>query len=149
MTFVQENVVGPDGREDEIVALTELAHQMMTGQTSEKVPAKTLAREAFFLEFAHAIRGRFHGVPLMVTGGFRTRKGMEAAIRDGGCDIIGIGRPAVLNPWLPKNIIFNKEIADDDARLYTKSIAPSWLSRLLGMKSIMGAAETVSLLPRL
>ncbi|KAG5988464.1 hypothetical protein E4U54_004656 [Claviceps lovelessii] len=116
---------------------------MMTGQTSEKVPAKTLAREAFFLEFAHAIRGRFHGVPLMVTGGFRTRKGMEAAIRDGGCDIIGIGRPAVLNPWLPKNIIFNKEIADDDARLYTKSIAPSWLSRLLGMKSIMGAAETL------
>ncbi|KAG6041481.1 hypothetical protein E4U41_004058 [Claviceps citrina] len=115
---------------------------MMTGQSSAKASAKTLAREAFFLEFAHAIRDRFKGVPLMVTGGFRTRKGMEAAIRDGGCDIIGIGRPAALNPWLPKNTIFNKEIADDDAILYAKAVAPSWLGRLLGMRSITGAAET-------
>jgi len=128
------------------VELTELEHQMMTGQTSEKVPERTLAREAFFLDFAHAIRGRFDGVPLMVTGGFRTRKGMEAAIRDGGCDIIGIGRPAVLNPWLPKNTIFNKEIADDEARLYTKPVAPSWLSRFLGSRSIFGASETVRFL---
>ncbi|KAG5984171.1 hypothetical protein E4U55_005783 [Claviceps digitariae] len=115
---------------------------MMTGRINEKFPASTLAREAFFLEFAHAIRGRFDGVPLMVTGGFRTRKGMEAAIRDGGCDIIGIGRPAVLNPWLPKNTIFNKEIADE-TRLYTKAIASSWLRRFLGLKVIIGAAETM------
>ncbi|KAG5920412.1 hypothetical protein E4U42_006203 [Claviceps africana] len=114
---------------------------MMTGQTNEKVSARTLAREAFFLEFAQAIRGRFDGVPLMLTGGFRTRKGMEAAIRDGDCDIIGIGRPAVLNPWLPRNTIFNKEIADDEARLYTRAIAPSWLSRVLGLRAINGATE--------
>ncbi|KAG6299413.1 hypothetical protein E4U09_008171 [Claviceps aff. purpurea] len=127
-------------------ALTQLEHQMMTGRTSEKVSERTLAREAFFLEFAHAIRSRFEGVPLMVTGGFRTRKGMEAAIREGGCDIIGIGRPAVLNPLLPKNTIFNKEIADDDAKLYTKTVAPSWLSRVLGLRAINGAAETVCFL---
>lgn len=105
-----------------------------------------MAREAFFLEFAHAIRSRFQGVPLMVTGGFRTRKGMEAAIREGGCDMIGIGRPAVLNPLLPKNTIFNKEIADDDAKLYTKTVAPSWLTRVLGLRAINGAAETVRFL---
>ncbi|KAG6089784.1 hypothetical protein E4U15_001341 [Claviceps sp. LM218 group G6] len=116
---------------------------MMTGRTSEKVSERTLAREAFFLEFANAIRSRFQGVPLMVTGGFRTRKGMEAAIREGGCDIIGIGRPAVLNPLLPKNTIFNKEIADDDAKLYTKTVAPSWLTRVLGLRAINGAAETM------
>ncbi|KAG5938538.1 hypothetical protein E4U53_007986 [Claviceps sorghi] len=116
---------------------------MMTGRANDKVSARTLAREAFFLEFAQAIRGRFDGVPLMVTGGFRTRKGMEAAIRDGGCDIIGIGRPAVLNPWLPKNTIFNKEIADDEARLYTRAVTPSWLSRVLGLRAINGAAETM------
>lgn len=122
--------------------------QMMTGHADRTVSERTLAREAFFLEFAYAIRDRFRGVPLMVTGGFRTRKGMEAAIRDGGCDMIGIGRPAVLNPWLPKNTIFNKEIGDDDAKLYTKTVAPAWLSRVLGMKTINGAAETVSSLIR-
>ncbi|GAB0134274.1 hypothetical protein EsDP_00002653 [Epichloe bromicola] len=121
---------------------------MMTGQPDKTVSGGTLAREAFFLEFAHAIRARFKGVPLMVTGGFRTRKGMEAAIRHGGCDMVGIGRPAVLNPWLPKNTIFNKEVGDDDAKLYTKAVAPAWLSRILGIRSINGAAETVSSLVR-
>lgn len=107
---------------------------------------RTAAREAFFIEFAHAIRDRFKGVPLMVTGGFRSRQGMEAAIKDGGCDLVGIGRPAILNPFLPKNTIFNKEVKDEAARLYVKSVAPSWLSSVLGMRSIGGAAETVSAL---
>ncbi|QPH02774.1 hypothetical protein C2857_006991 [Epichloe festucae Fl1] len=115
---------------------------MMTGQPNKPVSGRTLAREAFFLEFAHAIRDTFKGVPLMVTGGFRTRKGMEAAIRDGGCDMVGVGRPAVLNPWLPKNTIFNKQLGDDDAKLYTKAVAPAWPSRILGIRSINGAAET-------
>jgi 2,4-dienoyl-CoA reductase-like NADH-dependent reductase (Old Yellow Enzyme family) len=119
---------------------------MMTGRTDGVVvkSEKTAAREAFFLEFAHAIRDRFKGVPLMVTGGFRTRLGMEAAIRDGGCDLVGLGRPAVLNPLLPRNTIFNGEVSDDDAKVYAKIVAPSWLSSMLGMRSINGAAETVS-----
>ncbi|KAK2592337.1 hypothetical protein QQS21_009956 [Conoideocrella luteorostrata] len=117
---------------------------MMRVQNSGAVSEKTAKREAFFLEFAHAIRHRFKDVPLMVTGGFRSRQGMEAAIRDGGCDLIGIGRPSVLNPWLPKNVIFNKEVQDSDATLYAKAVAPAWLSKLLGMRSINGAAETVS-----
>lgn len=119
----------------------------MTGKTDGTVSEKTAAREAFFIEFAHAIRGRFKGVPLMVTGGFRSRLGMEAAIQDGACDLIGIGRPSVLNPLLPKNTIFNKEIKDEDAKLYAKIVAPSWLSKMLGMRSINGAAETVSTFP--
>ncbi|KZZ91728.1 Aldolase-type TIM barrel [Moelleriella libera RCEF 2490] len=79
----------------------------------------------------------------MVTGGFRTRRGMEAAVRDGGCDLVGIGRPSVLNPWLPRNVIFNPHVSDLEARLYAKTVAPAWLSRILGMRSINGAAETV------
>lgn len=116
----------------------------MIGKANPPVSERTAAREAFFIEFAHAIRDRFKGVPLMVTGGFRSRQGMEAAIKDGGCDLVGIGRPAILNPFLPKNTIFNKEVKDEAARLYVKSVAPSWLSSVLGMRSIGGAAETVS-----
>lgn len=118
----------------------------MTGQTEEQAPvsARTAAREAFFLDFAKAIRNNFKDLPLMVTGGFRTRKGMESAVSEGACDIVGIGRPAVLNPLLPKNMIFNHEVKDEDAKLYAKIISTSWLSKLLGMRSINGAAETVS-----
>src|SRR5450631_1526507 len=39
----------------------------------------TLAREAYFLDFARALRSRLK-MPLMLTGGLRTREGMEAAL---------------------------------------------------------------------
>lgn len=32
-------------------------------------------------------------VPLMVTGGFRTKAAMEYALELGGADLIGLGRP--------------------------------------------------------
>ena len=46
----------------------------------------TLQRESFFLQFAHAVREKFPSVVLMVTGGFRTRHGMESALQSGACE---------------------------------------------------------------
>lgn len=106
--------------------------------------ASTLSREAFFLDFAKAIRDRFRHVPLMVTGGFRTREGMESALREDACDIIGLGRPAALNPSLPKNLIFNKEIKDEDAKAFTRKAPDLLLAKLLGVKVMAGGAESVS-----
>ncbi|MCB1828565.1 MAG: hypothetical protein KDH94_09050, partial [Coxiellaceae bacterium] len=37
-------------------------------------------------------------VPLMVTGGFRTTDGMNAALARGETDMIGIARPACIDP---------------------------------------------------
>ncbi|KAJ4859353.1 NADH:flavin oxidoreductase / NADH oxidase family domain-containing protein [Trichoderma breve] len=108
----------------------------------ESRSASTLAREAFFLDFAKEIRDRFRHVPLMVTGGFRTREGMEAALREDACDIVGIGRPAALNPFLPKNLIFNKEVKSEDARAYTRKAPDLLLPKLLGVKVMAGGAET-------
>ncbi|KAJ4159555.1 uncharacterized protein LMH87_008453 [Akanthomyces muscarius] len=118
---------------------------MMTGKNEDGSDKsdRTVAREAFFLEFAHAIREKFKHVPLMVTGGFRSRQAMESAIQTGGCDIIGIARPAVLNPMLPNNTIFNKEVSDNDARLYARTIQNSWITRVLGMRAVTGAADTL------
>ncbi|PTB67755.1 FMN-linked oxidoreductase [Trichoderma citrinoviride] len=114
--------------------------QMM--QTSNPASASTIPREAFFLDFAKAIRGRFRHVPLMVTGGFRTRRGMENALQEDACDIIGVGRPAALNPSLPKNLIFNTEIKDEDARAFTRKAPDLMLPKLLGIKVVAGGAET-------
>lgn len=40
-------------------------------------------------------------MPLMVTGGFRSRAGMEEAIESGACDVCGIARPLCVDPDLP------------------------------------------------
>lgn len=80
----------------------------------------------------------------MVTGGFRTRRGMEAAVSENGCDFIGVGRPAVLDPTLPDRIVFNPDVSDEDARLYARKIEVPSFVKFLGMKVIGAGAETVS-----
>lgn len=129
--------------------LTPPPHQMFTSthDDGEKTAAsdRTRAREAFFLEFARAIRDKFPDVPLMVTGGFRTRQGMEAAVAEGACDLVGLGRPAVLNPSLPSNLVFNPEVKDDDARLFVKKISPPWIAAWIA-PSVGAGAESVSCL---
>ncbi|KAI3394348.1 hypothetical protein diail_2900 [Diaporthe ilicicola] len=101
------------------------------GKDVEEKSDRTKAREAFFLEFAKAIRHKFIDLPLIVTGGFRTRQGMEAAVAEGGCDMVGLGRPAVMNPRLPINLVFNKEVKDEDARLYLKKVPVPWLAKVI------------------
>ncbi|SDW19959.1 2,4-dienoyl-CoA reductase [Albimonas donghaensis] len=64
----------------------------------------TIAREAFFLDYAAELR-RSVSLPMMVTGGFRTREGMEAALASGAADVIGLGRPLCLEPDLPARLI--------------------------------------------
>lgn len=66
--------------------------------------ASTRAREAYFLEFAEKVRERAD-VPLMVTGGFRTRDGMAAAIKSGATDLVGLARPLAVEPDFPRLIL--------------------------------------------
>ncbi|MFS0783212.1 NADH:flavin oxidoreductase/NADH oxidase family protein [Bacillus sp. 1P06AnD] len=60
-------------------------------------------REAYFLEYAEKAR-EIISVPLVVTGGFRSEKGMTNALKSGAVDMIGIGKPFVLIPDLPNRI---------------------------------------------
>jgi 2,4-dienoyl-CoA reductase-like NADH-dependent reductase (Old Yellow Enzyme family) len=55
----------------------------------------TRAREAYFLDYARSVRREAGAVPLAVTGGFRSREGMEDALASGDCEIVGIARPTV------------------------------------------------------
>jgi hypothetical protein len=58
--------------------------------------ASTLAREAYFLEFARALRRKLT-MPIMLTGGLRSRSGMQEAL-DEGVDLLGVARPACVDP---------------------------------------------------
>lgn len=57
----------------------------------------TIRREAYFLDFVPKLRAKVT-IPVMVTGGFRTASAMESAVANDGVDMIGLGRPLVLDP---------------------------------------------------
>ncbi len=56
----------------------------------------TVKREAYFIDFARRIR-QVSDIPLMITGGFRTRTFCEEVLASGELDIIGMGRPFITN----------------------------------------------------
>ncbi|SFA59939.1 2,4-dienoyl-CoA reductase [Rhodococcoides kroppenstedtii] len=69
------------------------------------VAASTVAREAYFLEYAATVRELAGAVPLAVTGGFRTRAAMDAALASGACDVIGLGRPTATDPDAARGLL--------------------------------------------
>jgi hypothetical protein len=107
---------------------------------------RTQARESFFLEFAEKIRRDFPDLPLMVTGGFRSRAAMEAALAENGCDLIGLGRPAVMDPACPKNTLLNPQVNTEDAVVSVKTFTPPWIVQKIGIKALNAGGDSVSLI---
>lgn len=66
--------------------------------------ASTQQREAYFLDYADKVR-HLVDTPLVVTGGFRSRAGMEAALASGATDMIGLARPFAVRPELPSEAL--------------------------------------------
>ncbi len=95
-------------------------------ERSEQRKESTIAREAYFLEYAKDIR-KAVSLPLMVTGGFRTKEGIEDALKSNICQIIGIGRPLCADPYCVKKMIAGElEILPSFEK--TLSLGPSILS---------------------
>ncbi len=67
----------------------------------------TLKREAFFVDFAAAVRAAAK-MPVMVVGGFRTTAAMIESLERGELDVIGLGRPIIADPEVPKRILFGE-----------------------------------------
>jgi len=64
----------------------------------------TSRREAYFIELAGAVRA-IAGMPLMVTGGFRSVTAMQEALRNHELDVVGIGRPIIADPMTPAKLL--------------------------------------------
>ena len=67
-------------------------------------------------------------MPMMVTGGFRTRAGMEAALASGDTDLIGLARPFCTHPDVARRLLA-REI--DELPAYERSLhlrPRGWLS---------------------
>jgi 2,4-dienoyl-CoA reductase-like NADH-dependent reductase (Old Yellow Enzyme family) len=101
------------------------------------VAESTKAREAYFVDFAKAMKDNVT-IPLMVTGGFRTRAAMEEALSAGAADVIGLGRPLCIATDGPAKLLAVVETLPTPER--ELSLFPSWLQGLTRIKAIRGLA---------
>src|SRR3954447_11477721 len=90
-------------------------------------------REVYFWDAAQKLSAAVD-VPVLLTGGFRTRSAMEAALA-AGVDLIGIGRPLAVDPMLARRLVEGS--VDEVERPAPRIGGPARLQKLLG-----GAANT-------
>ena len=101
----------------------------MQGQARD---GRTLAREAYFLEFAQDIAALAR-MPLMVTGGIR-RLAVAEQVRASGIDMVGIGTALALDPHLPRDWKAGKAS--------TPALRPiSWNSKMLASLAQMAMVK--------
>lgn len=83
------------------------------------VKESTRSREAYFLSYAESVRLAVRNTPLMVTGGFRSRAAMDAALAEGAASVIGLGRPLCSAPDAPAKLLDRTRAtcAEDDGKL--------------------------------
>ena len=78
--------------------------EFFKAHAEDEIRDSTRQREALFLKYADAIKA-VATMPVMVTGGFRTRAGMDDALRQGATDMIGLARPFCLDPAFPRRML--------------------------------------------
>ena len=81
----------------------------MAGAKADKRKESSIARESYFLDFAEKIRKEVK-CHLMVTGGFRTAQGMNAALDSGACEFIGIARPLAVETDVTNSLIAGRDV---------------------------------------
>jgi hypothetical protein len=111
-------------------------------EAEEKQPVarSTLLREAYFVDFALAMQAAVT-VPLMVTGGFRTRAAMEQAIETGAADLIGLARPMCVDTDAPAQLLAGaEELQRYEEQLSLLPDCLSFLQAIPALRSVSGFA---------
>jgi 2,4-dienoyl-CoA reductase-like NADH-dependent reductase (Old Yellow Enzyme family) len=81
-----------------------LGHRGDARTAAQPQRASTRCREAYFLEYASAIRSASR-TPLLVTGGFRSRRAMLEALDNGELDAVGLARPLCVQTDAPRRLL--------------------------------------------
>lgn len=103
------------------------------------VPASTAAREAYFVDFAKAMKASLTKMPLMVTGGFRSRAAMQHALKTGAADLIGIGRPLCSAPDACCDLLADRaDLPRFETSLRLLPPALRWLEKFDTVRTIAG-----------
>jgi tRNA-dihydrouridine synthase len=107
----------------------------------QKVAASTAAREAYFVDFAKAMRASLK-IPVMVTGGLRSRAAVLHALETNAADIVGLGRPMCVDTDAPRQLIDGAASLERWEK--TLHMFPSWLSFLRGV-NMLRAVESFAI----
>jgi 2,4-dienoyl-CoA reductase-like NADH-dependent reductase (Old Yellow Enzyme family) len=102
----------------------------------QNVPESTQKREAYFVDFAKAMRATIK-TPLMVTGGFRSRSAMRHALDSGAADVIGLGRPLCYFPDGAKRLLGGMEMLprrENELALFPPSL--EWLKKVQALRAL-------------
>ncbi|KAK0254486.1 hypothetical protein B0A54_13004 [Friedmanniomyces endolithicus] len=109
-----------------------------TVASGQKMKESTRIREAFYTDFADRVMQMKSDVPVQLSGGFRTRTGMADAVHSRTCDLIGLGRSAVLEPEIPRAVLLNPEFDDEGALAKSHVVRGQWFSKMIPVKVIGG-----------
>jgi len=93
---------------------------------------RTLAREAYFVEFARDIQ-TVARMPVMVTGGIRRRPVAESVVQR-GVDMVGIGTALAIDPHLPRAWLQGKDNAPQLPPITWKNKALAALANMAVVK---------------
>ena len=93
---------------------------------------RTLAREAYFVEFARDIQ-TVAKMPVMVTGGVRRRPIAEMVVQS-GVDMVGIGTALAIDPNLPRDWLQGKDSAPELPAITWKNKAMASLANMAVVK---------------
>jgi 2,4-dienoyl-CoA reductase-like NADH-dependent reductase (Old Yellow Enzyme family) len=107
----------------------------LEAEEPQAVAETTLAREAYFVDFAKAMKNELT-IPLMVTGGFRSASAMEQALKSGAADVIGLGRPMCVMPEAPKRLLGGMAMLPKVENQL--KLLPDWLASLRKLKMVRG-----------
>lgn len=77
----------------------------------------TKQREAYFMDFAKQVREKTN-LPLMITGGFRTRAFCEEVLDNKELDMIGFARPFLVESDFPRQFLDNADGTVADAKFH-------------------------------
>jgi 2,4-dienoyl-CoA reductase-like NADH-dependent reductase (Old Yellow Enzyme family) len=75
-----------------------------SGELQKQQRASSRYREAYFLDYARRIR-TVTKLPILLTGGMRSRAVMDEALTTGAVDLIGLARPMAHTPDLPARLL--------------------------------------------
>ncbi|MDE2419699.1 MAG: NADH:flavin oxidoreductase/NADH oxidase family protein [Gammaproteobacteria bacterium] len=97
---------------------------------------RTLAREAYFVDFARDIR-KVAKMPVMVTGGIRRRPVAEQVVQS-GVDMVGIGTALAIDPYLPRDWQLGKDNAPELPPITWKNKPLASLANMATVKFQLG-----------
>jgi 2,4-dienoyl-CoA reductase-like NADH-dependent reductase (Old Yellow Enzyme family) len=113
-------------------------------RAANRVAARLVPFEATWnAAFCARVKARV-GIPVLCEGGVRTRAEMDALLRDGACDMVGMARPFYAEPWAARRVL-----READAAMLCQSCNNCTIPQVNGLPGVCRTPEVLAARGRL